>query len=318
MAEALGDVFNVKVSTDFIEKNMNDIKKAVNGDIDAFERLQIAAAQDYVANLDINADTSRIEEVKTELNNFIDEYNGKNIGFTATMDNSQFVRSLNDMMKNGELTEQQVNEYLAGIGYEGEVGYTEGPETKSTSTVKGSILGKEFTIGKIETATTSQVPYLKSVTKTSNAKSRAKTFKSGTTGSNKVGGGSGKSGGGSKKEKNQSDETADRYQEVNKKLETTSTLLSRLQDQEDKLLGKNLINNLNQQLDKLNTQIDLTKQKLTIAQAEQNEYATKLNNYGVKFNADGSINQQSYVNTFNTEQNRYNNAYTDDEAAKKR
>ena len=98
----------------------------------------------------------------------------------------------------------------------------------------------------------------------------------------------------------------------------TSTLLSRLQDQEDKLLGKDLISNLNQQLDKLNSEIDLTKQKLTIAQGEQNEYADKLKNYGIKFNADGSINQQSYVNAFNAEQNRYNNAYTDDEAAKKR
>ena len=314
MADAMGDVFNIPVSTEFIEKNLPKLRKMVDGDIEAFEELQNLAAKDYVSNLTINANTDRIEEVRSELNGFIDEYSGRDIGFTASMDDSPFVQSLNKMIENGELTEKQVNEYLAGIGYEGEVGYKEGPETETVSEVSGNILGKDFKIGTVKTKTKTQVPYLKSVTKTSDKGTRASTFQSATTGSNSRSG-SKKSGGGSSKEPNTMDtieDEKDRYHDVNVELDLISKDLDKLDKQKKKLFGQDLINNLNKRLGLLNKQIDTTNEKIKIAQGETQELQSKLSGKGVAFNADGTIanyaqayaSQLNYVNGLI---NQYNN-----------
>ena len=317
MAEAMGDVFNIPVSTKFIEDNLADLRKMVDGDVEAFERLQAAAAKDYVANLSINANTERIDEVRNELNAFIDEYSGRDIGFTASIDDSPFVQSLNKMIENGELTEQQVNEYLAGIGYEGEVGYKEGPETETVSEVSGNILGKDFKIGTVKTKTKTQVPYLKSITKTSDKGARASTFKGATTGSNARPGskGSGGGGGGSAKEPDTMDaieDEKDRYHDVNVELDLISKDLDKLDKQKKKLFGQDLINNLNKRLNLLNKQIDTTNEKIKIAQGETQELQSKLSGKGVAFNADGTIanyaqayaSQLNYVNGLI---NQYNN-----------
>lgn len=316
MAEAMGDVFNIPVSTKFIEDNLADLRKMVDGDVEAFERLQAAAAKDYVANLSINANTERIDEVRNELNAFIDEYSGRDIGFTASIDDSPFVDALNTMIRNGELTEKQVNEYLAGIGYEGEVGYTEGPETETVSEVSGNILGKDFKIGTVKTKTKTQVPYLKSVTKTSDRGTRASTFKSATTGSNARPGSKGSGGGGgSSKEPDTMDaieDEKDRYHDVNVELDLISKDLDKLDKQKKKLFGQDLINNLNKRLGLLNKQIDTTNEKIKIAQGETQELQSKLSGKGVAFNADGTIanyaqayaSQLNYVNGLI---NQYNN-----------
>ena len=315
MAEAMGDVFNIPVSTKFIEDNLADLRKMVDGDVEAFERLQAAAAKDYVANLSINANTERIDEVRNELNAFIDEYSGRDIGFTASIDDSPFVQSLNKMIENGELTEKQVNEYLAGIGYEGEVGYKEGPETETVSEVSGNILGKDFKIGTVKTKTKTQVPYLKSVTKTSDKGTRASTFKSATTGSNARPGSKKSGGGGSSKEPDTMDaieDEKDRYHDVNVELDLISKDLDKLDKQKKKLFGQDLINNLNKRLGLLNKQIDTTNEKIKIAQGETQELQSKLSGKGVTFNADGTIanyaqayaSQLNYVNGLI---NQYNN-----------
>lgn len=81
----------------------------------------------------------------------------------------------------------------------------------------------------------------------------------------------------------------DRYHDINIILQQISTTLDRLQEQQDKLFGQDLVDNLNKQLQQLNKQIDATKTKITIAQGEAAELRGKLSNYGVSFNDDGTI-----------------------------
>ena len=81
----------------------------------------------------------------------------------------------------------------------------------------------------------------------------------------------------------------DRYHDINIILQQISTTLDRLQEQQDKLFGQDLVDNLNKQLQQLNKQIDATKTKITIAQGESAELRGKLSNYGVSFNDDGTI-----------------------------
>ena len=321
MQKIIGNVLNIDgeaLSDSFYTsaKNMELMKKAAEGDVQAIEDLRQAAGNDIIAH--VQADTEEAKQALKDFDSTIDNINTKDLEIGATVDLGDGYAALNDFIAKSGMTADQVNAYLNSMGYQAEIETTKSKQMVHYSGVYPK-LNDDGTITTIPWSTDVEeeveVPSIKSLNYQGPA-AKTVNFNNTKTGKsdNKKGGG----GGGSKKEKNKSDEKADRYQEVNKKLEMTSTLLSRLQDQEDKLLGKDLINNLNQQLDKLNSEIDLTKQKLTIAQGEQNEYADKLKNYGIKFNADGSINQQSYVNAFNTEQNRYNNAYTDDEAAKKR
>lgn len=321
MQKIIGNVLNIDgeaLSDSFYTsaKNMELMKKAAEGDVQAIEDLRQAAGNDIIAH--VQADTEEAKQALKDFDSTIDNINTKDLEIGATVDLGDGYAALNDFIAKSGMTADQVNAYLNSMGYQAEIETTKSKQMVHYSGVYPK-LNDDGTITTIPWSTDVEeeveVPSIKSLNYQGPA---AKTVNFSNTKAGKSDNKKGGGGGGSKKEKNKSDEKADRYQEVNKKLEMTSTLLSRLQDQEDKLLGKDLISNLNQQLDKLNSEIDLTKQKLTIAQGEQNEYADKLKNYGIKFNADGSINQQSYANAFNAEQNRYNNAYTDDEAAKKR
>ena len=321
MQKIIGNVLNIDgeaLSDSFYTsaKNMELMKKAAEGDVQAIEDLRQAAGNDIIAH--VQADTEEAKQALKDFDSVIDNINTKNLEIGATVDLGDGYAALNDFIAKSGMTADQVNAYLNSMGYQAEIETTKSKQMVHYSGVYPK-LNDDGTITTIPWSTDVEeeveVPSIKSLNYQGPA---AKTVNFNNTKAGKSDNKKGGGGGGSKKEKNKSDEKADRYQEVNKKLEMTSTLLSRLQDQEDKLLGKDLISNLNQQLNKLNSEIDLTKQKLKIAQGEQNEYANKLKNYGIKFNADGSINQQSYVNAFNAEQNRYNNAYTDDEAAKKR
>ena len=61
-------MFNIRVSEDFINKHFEQLRDLANGNVEALEELQDAAAKDYVAHLYINADDTRIEEVRNEIN----------------------------------------------------------------------------------------------------------------------------------------------------------------------------------------------------------------------------------------------------------
>lgn len=315
MAEAFSDVFGVDLETDFIEDNMKDLEALINGDVDAFERLQKAAAHNYVDNMTIfSDDQEEIDRIKSELNSFIDEYSGMEIGTEITMDDTNLIDTLNNALKEGKMTEEQMNKYLASIGYKGKVTYIDAPGPTTTSEISANILGKDVRLGKVKTTSTVKVPQIESLEATEDSASTFtnSTVRSATQGSNSSGGK------GKETEYNSSDDIADIYQEVNTQLESTNDELKKIQSQTEKLTGLELIQNINAQIQNLNKNLDLTNKKLRIAQGEQQGFISQLQSYGVGLNADGSINQQSYVEAFYREQSRYTSATTEDEAAKER
>ena len=87
----------------------------------------------------------------------------------------------------------------------------------------------------------------------------------------------------------------DRYHDIDIILKQIETDLSRLEKQQKKLFGQNLIDNLNKQLQTLDKQIDATNQKIVIAQGEAAELRNKLSDYGTTFNADGTIANYAQV-----------------------
>ena len=104
----------------------------------------------------------------------------------------------------------------------------------------------------------------------------------------------------------------DIYHDIDIVLKNISNDLNKLEKQQDKLFGKNYLDNLNQQLELLDKQINATNEKIKIAQEEAAKLKSGLAQQGVQFNSDGTIS--NYESAFNTQKgivdkliNQYNN-----------
>ena len=325
MQDALEQMFNIRVSEDFIRDNFEQLQDVVNGNVDALEELQEAAAEDYVAHLYIDADDTRITEIRNELNNYIDEFSQKEIQVGASIDDADFINALNNMMEQGELTSDQVQQYLNSIGYEPEfeeASATTPPQAAEVTSdltfdpgAAGGMIGAVH-LGTLKTSTTVDgvtatmfgiqnagtsggAKKLTGAHKIANTAARKNAVKNSGASGKKVGdsgkgkSGGGKGGGGSQaKEPNTLDpieKEADRYHDVDVQLDLIDKDLSKLDKQKKKLFGQDLINNLNKRLGLLNKQIDVTNEKIKIARGETQELQDKLSGKGVAFNADGTI-----------------------------
>lgn len=306
MAEAFSKVFGVDLDAHFIEDNLEQLKSLINGNVDAFDELQKAAAKNYVAHMTIYSDVpEEIDNLRTQLNTFIDQYGTTELNTTLTADKAPLIDALNDALQKGKITEQQMNQYLAGIGFTPKASYTvvDGPET--TNDV---YLGKAK-IATVVSKSKIKVPKIESITKTSDSAGSigsftGNTIRSATQGSNAISSG----GGGSSKDPKTIDpieDMADRYHKVDTQITKTENALQKLQSREEKFVGAKLIDNLNKQWEELNNQIDNYNQKLGIAQQEQKELANELAGKGVKFNQDGTI--ANYMEVFKAQEDAVNN-----------
>ena len=331
--DALEEMFNIRVSEDFINEHFEQLRDLANGNVEALEELQDAAAKDYVAHLYINADDTRIQEIRNELNGYIDEFSQKNIEVGASIDDTDFINALNNMIDQGELTSSQVQDYLNSMGYEPEFEEQSAetpPQAIEASTAltfdpggEDGLVG-DIQVGTLKTSTTvdgvtatmfgiksadgGDRRHVKGVKRTSNTAGRKNAVKNSGGSGKKVGNGGSSGGGGGKssepKEIKEIEDEADRYHEVNTQISKVDKSLQSLQSQQKKLFGSDLLNNLNKQWQELNAQVTNYNEKLRIAEEEQDELRKQLTKQGVAFNADGTIAnyesaykmQQEYVN----------------------
>ena len=341
MQDALADILDTEedyISETFVRDHLEDIQKAADGDAEAIDRLHKALAVDMVAHIAVD---NGLDEGQVQ--NLINQVQGlqiPDIEVGAKLDSSQFsndekafLDQMLEIVENAKMTADEANEFFGQMGFD--ANFETHPE-KITRQVPVTITESEITSvfplkmrsssyqkGTQPITETIEVPSLSSNTK--NSYKGIKSITRRATGSfNNYSpvnsGGKSAGGGGSSKETkyNTSNDKADIYQEVNTQLQSTNDELKKIQSQTDKLTGLELIQNINEQIQNLNKNLDLTNKKLRIAQGEQQGFISQLQGYGVGLNADGSINQQSYVEAFYREQSRYTSATTEDEAAKKR
>ena len=345
--KAMSQILGVEESAftnDFLEKHLDQIAEAAKGDEDAIESLRNSLQDEIIGSvlLDSGFAEEKIANIKNQFSDLADRFGQLDLGVTLQGDD-ELVQNLQKVMDAAQMTEEESNEYLQSIGMEPTYEQTEMPETKTIPTyeVTPSISMKEKDLGifgthkvptmsfKVTQSSTEELTgktTLGSVT-TNGTTPKIKTLKKvGGTGSAKLNnyssvnkGGKSAGGGSSKETKyNTSNDKVDIYQEVNTQLQSTNDELKKIQSQTEKLTGLELIQNINEQIQNLNKNLDLTNKKLRIAQGEQQGFISQLQSYGVGLNADGSINQQSYVEAFYREQSRYTSATTEDEAAKER
>ena len=136
----------------------------------------------------------------------------------------------------------------------------------------------------------------------------------GSGGGRKGGGGKGGKGGGGKKPKSGGsgkkastektkdpkvqkalEDKQDRYHDINIEIKHINDELQKLKQNEDKLTGKALIDNLNKQLKVLNKQIDAYQTKIELEKQERDQLKKQLQGKGVKFDVDGDITNYSTI-----------------------
>lgn len=116
------------------------------------------------------------------------------------------------------------------------------------------------------------------------------------------GGGGGGGGGGSgssydPKQKDLIEDEIDRYERVNAELDTLANQFETIADEQDRLVGFDVADNMNKQIALLKEQIKWEQEKLKIQRQEAEEYRNQLaSQYGITYDAEGHIT--NYAETY--------------------
>lgn len=340
---ALGDLLDVEkdvekyFSDDWIEQHSKDIAEAAKGDANAIDRLRDAAADEIILRLSLenHLDNTTIKTLSEDINNLQQEIPNIKVGYTIQPDDKSyqsFLDTCQNIINTAGLTKDQANAMFDMMGFQATYETDEQPtkytvpiyttytrkigeteyngnkydtvETWTEQTGEKELEGKYSTFGMAVTpeGEATQSPKITGLTK------KATGSFNNYSAQNKGGGSPGKNGGGGSDSKPDKmdplDEEADRYHEVNTQITKVDNALKKLQSQQDKFVGKNLLDNLISQWEDLNTQIENYNEKLRIAEDEQDELRGKLKGTGVKYNADGTI--ANYVQAFEAQEAHVN------------
>ena len=318
MKDIMGDVLNIDpdmMSTDFIVDNLDLIQKAAEGDTDAIQQLRVEASNDILMNVMGISDFSSLDEDLQNEIAYVNQLAADNdFEIGASLDDSEFLAACMDIVNQAGMTAEQATAYLASMGIDATVKEVpvEETATRTVSYPKVEQVGGFYTVTGRETKTFKDT-YSGSAGVALEVSNATYTGKSGGTVNRKnTSGGKGKSGGGgggSKPKKpdkmDKSNDEIDRYHDINIAIKQLATQFDRLGKAQDKLIGKDLIDNLNQQFKILEKQIDAYKTKIALERQEAAELQGDLGAKGVKFNDNRTIAnyaeslkaQENYVNS---------------------
>lgn len=255
LSEALTETFGIKVSPSFVKntENLENIKKAAEGDIVALNELRKAINADFIAHLDLQTDGAS-EALTAELNRLSEEALNNPIGTELTLNDDKAIAALNEALYTGKATIEDIekmfnNANLAMPEYKTMTVPGEVTHTTSTAHYKGP-LGIEWDVtSETDTSTDRVIPYFGdqapsiddsgnmdyggggtdiSVTSSGNTSSLENALDyEGDDGGNKKPSG--------KKYKPEED----RYYEITKEIEKQERALNRLQKAKDQAFGAN-------------------------------------------------------------------------------
>lgn len=289
--DAIEEAFGIHPSIEVIENNLDKIEQLAQGDISSLNKLQEALGRDYITH--INYTTSfdpensfSYEEIQDTLNQVLDDLTSNlntdlEIGANATL-SQDYLDTLQAMLDNGQITQDQLKQLFASQGYEFKVTGTkkvQGPTTTTyTTTSTWDADTGDWTIKsreKHENTEEIEVPIInghvdsvKGETLASgSASSKLQAVKSTNASSINVKTLKDKSGsGGSQKDAKKLDDEIDRYHELTEAIEDVDRALNRLGKERQKSYGRNYLNYLDAEIKKTEELIDLNEQKIKQAQ----------------------------------------------------
>lgn len=120
-----GNKITIPISTDFAEKNLQDLIDLANGSTDALERLQFAAAKEYITHIGVDLPTDQYNAVQQQMNSLMDEIqsNIQDVKVGAYLDNTAAIKALSDLILASNGTAKDVNNVLSQMGVDAEVQY---------------------------------------------------------------------------------------------------------------------------------------------------------------------------------------------------
>ena len=302
-------------------ETMENLQGIIDGDQQALDDLRASAAQDIIQNVAVTMPEENRAAFTENINGFLNQLNAMNLGVnvSANLDDTGYVAKLNDMLANGELTQEQLTNILSAAGYEGhfetEEQTVDPPPLTYTVTRTVTAPGEEKQVITEEVVMdqqpyTAQVPVLKGATQKGGFGSIGPRSSGGGRGG---GGGGGKKGGGgggggssyTPKDKDPVEDDIDRYEKVDTVLDSLANQFERIADEQERLTGAELAVNMAEQIDLLKQQVEWQKQKLEIQKQEAAEYKNTLaNEYGLTFNEEGFI--QNYADKYTEMLNNLN------------
>lgn len=268
MKDAMSDVLGVSeefLSDDFIIDNMDDIAKAAEGDAEAIDRLQIAAANDILINITGEDNlTPQLENLQNTLLTSIPD----DIEIGATLDSGDFLANANELVSAAGMAVEQAQAYFNSLGYEptfemrnerrtapmyGErvfttdpvIDYAPGPDgepgmpyIKEMTTHKESVyMGEQEQNFVVPALSPDGTPKITELTKTSSG--AMNNYSSANKGGGSPGKGGGKKGGGGGKKSTYKKPTPKvRYTNRDNQISRTQQTVDKLAQVEDQLYGK--------------------------------------------------------------------------------
>lgn len=270
MKDAMSDVLGVSeefLSDDFIIDNMDDIAKAAEGDAEAIDRLQVAAANDILINITGEDNlTPQLENLQNNLLTSIPD----DIEIGATLNSGDFLANANELVSAAGMTVEQAQAYFNSLGYEptfemrnekrtapmyGErvfttdpvIDYAPGPDgepgmpyIKEMTTHKESVyMGEQEQNFVVPALSPDGTPKITELTKTSSgAMNNYSSANKGGGSPGKGGGKKGGGGGGGKKSTYKKPTPKVRYTNRDNQISRTQQTVDKLAQVEDQLYGK--------------------------------------------------------------------------------
>lgn len=324
VADAMGELANslkdmgLSLDAETISNHLDDVQKLLGGTEKEAKEAYVTLKE--LSNIDLLSSTLGV--AKTEVESLGKTIAGLSAGDTLT---GEFADNLTQMVNDAHLTEQELIDLFNNLHLEIPP-YEAAPNEVSVDSVtvpgyatrhyyngqmvipdgKGGYKKETVDYYWDEWTQDHQASYVKIndnvKTYTSKGGNKGGNFKLDQGNKNKTSGGGG--GGSSKKSEKESKDEFDRYHVVNTQIEKTNNILKKLENQEKKSLGTELLENLAKQWGNLNNQIDNYKEKLKIAQGEYRELQDILAKKGVKFKADGTV--ENYFEALKKQEDEYN------------
>ena len=309
--KSLKELFGIQFSDDFLIENFETIQAALEGDEEAYKRLQKLAAKQVV--LDV-VGASSVNELPIKLQglyNLIGMMPDLEIG--ATLDDTGFKGVLEQLLTDGQITVDQMNSILSGIGFTPDITYVEIPANQASAFVNGQeqeILvpdGDDGYVKKTITtkndlkaygASTIRIPVIGNLTKEQQSvidSGNGKIITNATfTGMGSAGGlsslsPSGGGGGGSKKDKKKASDEIERYHVVKQQLDRLSSEYDRLSAAKDRAYGPDKLRAIDNEIAKLQEQEAMQKRYLDEIERYYQQDRAAIAKYGAVFDANGII-----------------------------
>lgn len=128
--EATEDILGAEVSNDFVKNHLEDIQDLVDGNVDALDRLRIEAAKDIVAHLTVDVDDTKIANDLAVIQSYIDDFSNQDLIIGSKLDDTEFIKAMNHMLQEGQITANEANQILSSIGYQPSIGVTQVPKSE--------------------------------------------------------------------------------------------------------------------------------------------------------------------------------------------